>query len=88
LSSAPRSYRTRRMRFDVFVTVGGKVLFVALGALTTVLIARHLGPTGQGVFAVSFNLTLILVQLGSSGLSVAAPTLVARWYWRFAAACC
>jgi O-antigen/teichoic acid export membrane protein len=66
------------MRFDVLVTVGGKVLFVALGGLTTVLIARHLGPTGQGVFAVSFNLTLILVQLGSSGLSVAAPTLVAR----------
>jgi O-antigen/teichoic acid export membrane protein len=66
------------MRFDVLVTVGGKVLFVVLGGLTTVLIARHLGPTGQGVFAVSFNLTLILVQLGSSGLSVAAPTLVAR----------
>ncbi|MFI5003733.1 MAG: oligosaccharide flippase family protein [Solirubrobacterales bacterium] len=66
------------MRFDVLVTVGGKALFVALGGLTTVLIARHLGPTGQGVFAVSFNLTLILVQLGSSGLSVAAPTLVAR----------
>lgn len=68
----------RPMRFDVLVTVAGKGLFVALGAITTVLIARHLGPTGQGVFAVSFNLTLILVQLGSSGLSVATPTLVAR----------
>ncbi len=77
-SAAPPRYRARHMRFDVLVTVGGKVLFVALGGLTTVLIARHLGPTGQGVFAVSFNLTLILVQLGSSGLSVAAPTLVAR----------
>jgi len=77
-SVAPPRYRARHMRFDVLVTVGGKALFVTLGALTTVLIARHLGPTGQGVFAVSFNLTLILVQLGSSGLSVAAPTLVAR----------
>lgn len=71
-------YREQRMRFDILVTVGGKVLFVVLGALTTILIARDLGPTGQGIFAVSFNLTLILVQLGSAGLIVAAPTLVAR----------
>ena len=77
-SSSEPSYRPRRMRFDVLVTVGGKVMFVALGALTTVLIARHLGPRGQGAFAVSFNLILILVQLGSSGLSVAVPTFVAR----------
>ncbi len=77
-SAATPRYRARHMRFDVLVTVGGKTLFVALGALTTVLIARRLGPTGQGVFAVSFNLTLILTQLGSSGLSVATPTLVAR----------
>lgn len=74
----PQRYRARHIRFDVLVTVGGKALFVILTALATVLIARQLGPTGQGIFAVSFNLTLILVQLGSSGLSVAAPTLVAR----------
>ncbi len=77
-SADPPRYRPRRMRFDVLVTVGGKVLFVVLSALATILIARHLGVTGQGVFAVSFSLTLILVQLGSSGLGVAAPTLVAR----------
>jgi O-antigen/teichoic acid export membrane protein len=76
-AGSPR-YRARPMRFDVLVTVGGKGLFVILTALATVLIARQLGPTGQGIFAVSFNLTLILVQLGSSGLGVAAPTLVAR----------
>jgi O-antigen/teichoic acid export membrane protein len=71
-------YNARPMRFDVLVTVGGKALFVGFSALATVLIARYLGPTGQGVFAVSFNLTLILTQLGSAGLSVAVPTLVAR----------
>jgi O-antigen/teichoic acid export membrane protein len=74
----PARYPTRRMRADILVTVAGKGVFVVLGALTTVLVARHLGPTGQGVFAVSFNLTLILVQLGSSGLSVAVPMQVAR----------
>jgi O-antigen/teichoic acid export membrane protein len=75
---APPPYPRQRMRFDVLVTVGGKSLFVLLGALTTILIARHLGPAGQGLFAVTFNLTLILVQLGSSGLSVATPAMVAR----------
>jgi len=77
-SLATPRYRERRMRFDILVTMGGKALYVALGALTSILIARHLGPMGQGVFAVSFNVILILVQLGSAGLNVATPTLVAR----------
>ena len=66
------------MHTDVVVTIVGKVLFVSLGALTTILVARYLGPSGQGVFAVSFSLTLILVQLGSAGFGVAVPVQVAR----------
>jgi O-antigen/teichoic acid export membrane protein len=67
-----------QLRFDVLVTVSAKLLYVGLGALTTVIIARYFGPSGQGVFAVAFNLTLILIQLGSSGLNVATSTIVAR----------
>jgi O-antigen/teichoic acid export membrane protein len=78
LAIAPARRPVRRMRADILVTVAGKGVFVVLGALATVLVARHLGPTGQGVFAVSFNLTLILVQLGSSGLGVAVPMHIAR----------
>lgn len=67
-----------RLRFDVLVTVSAKLLYVGLGVITTVGIARYFGPTGQGVFAVAFNLTLILMQLGSSGLNIATPAIVAR----------
>src|SRR5205814_185778 len=57
---------------------GGKAAFALLGAATTVVIARRLGPSGQGIFAVAFNLTLMLVQLGSAGMPVAGPVFVAR----------
>jgi O-antigen/teichoic acid export membrane protein len=73
----PRDGR-RSFGFDVLLTVGGKGLFVLFGALLTVLIARRLGPTGQGTFAVAFNLMLMLVQLGSMGLPIANPYFAAR----------
>jgi O-antigen/teichoic acid export membrane protein len=71
-------YRRRRMHADVMLSVGGKAAFALLGAATTVVIARRLGPSGQGIFAVAFNLTLMLVQLGSAGMPVATPFFVAR----------
>jgi O-antigen/teichoic acid export membrane protein len=63
---------------DVVLTVGGKALYVAGGVVVTVLIARNLGPTGQGLFAVAFNLTLMLVQAGSLGLPISNPYFTAR----------
>jgi O-antigen/teichoic acid export membrane protein len=72
-ASTPRTFG-----FDVVLTTGGKVLFVVCGALLTVLIARTLGPSGQGTFAVAYSLTLLLVQIGSIGLPIANPYFVAR----------
>lgn len=60
------------------VTVGSKLLYVLGGVAVTVVIARGLGPTGQGLFAVALNLTLMLIQLGSVGLPVANPYFAAR----------
>jgi O-antigen/teichoic acid export membrane protein len=68
----------RTFGFDVVLTSGGKVIFVLCGALLTVLIARTLGPSGQGTFAVSYSLTLLLVQIGSIGLPISNPYFVAR----------
>jgi O-antigen/teichoic acid export membrane protein len=68
---------TRTFGVDVVLTTGGKIIFVASGALMTVLIARNLGPSGQGTFAVAFSLTLLLVQIGSIGLPVSNPYLAA-----------
>lgn len=72
------SHRPGRFGADVLLTVGGKVLYVLLGIVITVVIARTLGPSGQGVFAVAFNFTLMLVQLGSAGLPVSNPYFSAR----------
>lgn len=63
---------------DVVLTVASKLLYTVGGVLVTIMIARGLGPTGQGVFAVALNLTLMLIQLGSIGLPVANPFFAAR----------
>jgi O-antigen/teichoic acid export membrane protein len=68
----------RRLRTDVFLTFGGKGTSLALGLLIVILLARELGPTRQGVFAVAFSLSLILIHLGGLGLTTANPYFTAR----------
>ena len=63
---------------DVLLTMVSKLLYTAGGVVVTIIIARGLGPTGQGVFAVALNLTLMLIQLGSIGLPIAVPFFAAR----------
>jgi O-antigen/teichoic acid export membrane protein len=67
-----------RLRTDVFVTFGGKAATLLFGLLTAVVIARQLGPSGQGTFAVAYSLVLLLVQVGSLGIASANPYFVAR----------
>lgn len=67
-----------RLRTDVFVTFGGKAVTLVLGLLTAVVIARQLGPSGQGTFAVAYSLVLLLVQAGSLGITSANPYFAAR----------
>jgi O-antigen/teichoic acid export membrane protein len=67
-----------RLRTDVFLTFAGKGATLVLGLATAAVIARRLGPSGQGVFAVACSLTLMLVQLGSLGLTSANPYFAAR----------
>jgi O-antigen/teichoic acid export membrane protein len=68
----------RRLRTDVFLTFGGKGTSLVLGLLIVVLLARELGPTRQGIFAVAFSLTVILIHLGGLGVTTANPYFVAR----------
>jgi O-antigen/teichoic acid export membrane protein len=68
----------RTFGVDVVLTTAGKVIFVVCGALITLIVARHLGPDGQGSFAVAYSLTLLLVQVGSLGLPIANPYFAAR----------
>ena len=73
---APRAERS--FGGDVILTVASKLLYALGGVLVTIIIARGLGPNGQGIFAVALNLTLMLIQLGSIGLPVANPFFAAR----------
>ncbi|MEP6910787.1 MAG: oligosaccharide flippase family protein [Actinomycetota bacterium] len=77
-SLVPPTTQPARLRRDVFLTFGGKVATLVLGFVIAVVVARQLGPVGQGIFAVAYSLTLLLVQLGSLGLTTANPYFAAR----------
>jgi len=67
-----------RLRTDVFLTFAGKGATLVLGLATAAIVARRLGPSGQGTFAVAYSLTLMLVQVGGLGLTTANPYFAAR----------
>jgi O-antigen/teichoic acid export membrane protein len=67
-----------RLRTDVFLTFAGKGATLLLGLATAAVVARRLGPSGQGLFAVAYSLTLMLVQVGGVGLTTANPYFAAR----------
>jgi O-antigen/teichoic acid export membrane protein len=68
----------RRLRSDVFVMFGSKGIVTLLNVASSIVVARALGPSGRGTVAVAFALTLILVQLGTLGLTSANPYLTAQ----------
>jgi O-antigen/teichoic acid export membrane protein len=77
LTAAPPPAQAR-LRTDVFLTFAGKGATLLLGLATAALVARRLGPSGQGLFAVAYSLTLMLVQVGGLGLTTANPYFAAR----------
>ncbi len=77
-NTPPREPEPARLRTDVFLTFAGKGATLLLGLATAVVIARRLGPSGQGIFAVAYTLTLMLVQVGGLGLTAANTFFTAR----------
>lgn len=63
---------------DVLLTFATKVVIVVFGMLSTIIVARTLGPSGRGAIAVAFSVMTLLVQFGSLGLQSANPYFVAR----------
>jgi O-antigen/teichoic acid export membrane protein len=68
----------RRLRTDVSLMAGSKILGLIFNLGVTVVIARELGPGGRGIVAVALSLTLILIQVGSLGIASANPYFIAR----------
>ena len=67
-----------RLRTDVFLTFGGKAAAALLGLAAVVVVARELGPSGQGLFAVAYSFGLLLVSIGGVGLTTANPYFATR----------
>jgi antigen flippase len=77
-SAAVRPVAERELRHDVLLMVGAKVGVLVLGAVTTVIVARSLGPAGRGSLASTYALMTLLAQLGTLGIVSANPYYVAR----------
>jgi O-antigen/teichoic acid export membrane protein len=61
------------MRFirDLFVTFSTQIAVVALGFGTTIVIARVLGPEGQGAYSLIILIPTLLAMLGNLGIGMA-----------------
>ncbi len=68
----------RGLRHDVLLMVGAKLCGLVLGATTTVIVARSLGPAGRGSLASVYALMTLLAQLGTFGIASANPYFAAR----------
>src|SRR6266550_4220894 len=68
----------RRLRSDVFLMFGSKVIVTVLNVAASIIVARALGPTGRGTVAVAIALTMLLVQLGTFGLTSGNPYFAAK----------
>ena len=63
---------------NVFETYGTRMLVIAVTFATAVVIARELGPTGRGFYAVAATVGAIGVQFGNLGLHSSNTYYVAK----------
>jgi len=63
---------------NVLETYSTRILLIVIGLAATVLVARALGPTGRGLFAVAVAIGAIGVQFGNLGLHASNTYYVAK----------
>lgn len=63
---------------EILATLGNRIMVMALGLITTVVVARYLGPEGRGLFAVASLVTSLGVQFGNLGLHAANTYEIAK----------
>ncbi len=63
---------------NIIATLGNRLLLIAIGLVTSVLVTRALGPEGRGQFAVAVALGAVGVQLGNLGLHASNTWAVSR----------
>ncbi len=75
--------RCQRIRKSDFVekvaeTFATRILLIGIGLITSVIVARILGPEGRGLYAVAATIGAIGVQFGNLGLHASNTYYVAR----------
>jgi O-antigen/teichoic acid export membrane protein len=81
MSSASQLWRIAagtELRRNVLETYGTRVVVLVITFATAVVIARELGPTGRGLYAVAVTLGAIGAQFGNLGLHASNIYYVAR----------
>jgi len=63
---------------DVAGTFAARILLACIGVLTTIIVARVLGPEGRGLYAVAGTIGALGVQFGNLGLHASNTYTVAR----------
>ena len=81
--SAPTTHRatrvgSRRVAADVGVQIGGQVVNVALGIVTTVVLVRALEATRYGEWATILAVIDLIAMVGNLGLETVAIRLAAQ----------
>jgi O-antigen/teichoic acid export membrane protein len=56
---------------DTFITFSTQILGIILGIISTIAIARVLGPSNQGVYSLSVLINSLISMIGNSGIGVA-----------------
>jgi len=56
-----------RLIKSVSISLVAKLITVLIAFPTSIIIARHLGPSGRGIFAVLATLTGVALQFGNFG---------------------
>jgi O-antigen/teichoic acid export membrane protein len=63
---------------NVMATFTTRVILIVVGLVTTVMVARILGPTGRGLYAVATAIGLIGVQFGCLGMNASNIYIVSK----------
>jgi len=53
------------------ITFSSQILIFALGLITSIILARTLGPTGKGIYALIILIPAVMLNLGSLGIEAA-----------------
>lgn len=73
-----RTFIASEFVWQIGETIATRVLLVAIGLATTILVARTLGPVGRGEYAVAVTIAAVAVQVGNLGLHTSSSWRVAR----------